>query len=329
MAATTLIIGQSTRRRQEISDLAESTQLFDRILHSSTPRETLAMLENFRIDLIFFGMEKLSKEAFEWTRYLKQRAEWSDIPLLALAAEGSEEDRIIGFESGASDCLTYATSTKEAAARIHRYLANKRRMDQLRKANADLARQSLTDELTGLGNRRFFHQTLEAEASRSSRSATTYSLMLVDLDHFKSINDTYGHPAGDAVLRAVSAALRRSLRKPDTVCRFGGEEFALIMPGTSSDAAHLVAERVRARIASLTPAELGIDLRVTASIGISTASGRGSAGHLEIIEEADQALYRAKENGRNRTEVYADGKRFFPSAFFSGQIDPATLARAI
>ena len=160
-----------------------------------------------------------------------------------------------------------------------------------------LERLSSTDPLTGLGNRRTFDKELETELKRSARTGETVSLLMIDVDHFKSVNDLHGHQTGDAVLREIGAVLAGSLRGADRGFRFGGEEFAAILPATPIASAVGVADRLRLAIAEH---KIG-DLNVTASIGIGCNDGHDAAS--EIIAAADAQLYLAKDRGRNRVEA--------------------------
>jgi len=298
MASTSLIIGESHSRRHIISKIIESTQIFSHIGQSSDGQEALKRLKNHSVDVIFYGAEKLSSQSFKWLKQLNKQVESKNIPVFIFSSEENEKERIMGLESGASDCLTYEISAKEAAARIRQ-------------------RQAMTDPLTGLCNRRFFALALESEAARSSRTEEPFSLLILDLDHFKKINDRFGHQAGDAVLQVVASTLRTSIRKFDTACRYGGEEFAIIMPGTTSANSYRIAERIRKKIASLSNNQLPINVPVTVSIGICCAAEPNFIDCDKMILEADYALYRAKRRGRNLTEIFKRTERIFPSDVLS------------
>ncbi len=170
--------------------------------------------------------------------------------------------------------------------------------DELQVANEKLHSLSMTDALTGLWNRRAFDSQLEMAVIAAQRSGLPIALMLIDADNFKSINDRYGHPYGDTVLRNIAAVLNRVTRAEEIACRFGGEEFAVLMPGHHADAAAVLAERVLASM-SLFPWEHG---PVTASIGLAMCSKGCSSD--DLLDHADAALYRAKRQGRNRVVMY-------------------------
>lgn len=175
----------------------------------------------------------------------------------------------------------------------------------LQAANAELERLANTDPLTGLANRRHLLARLEEEVQRTQRYGRTLSLVLLDLDHFKEVNDRYGHPAGDEVLRGVAGALRGASRGVDLAGRIGGEELVLLLPETEIEGAHAVAIRLRAEIESLEFSRGGeARWTVTASFGVAGARGEGASAD-DLVRDADAALYRAKAEGRNRVVLAA------------------------
>jgi len=168
-----------------------------------------------------------------------------------------------------------------------------------RRARQEVERLSRTDPLTGLFNRRHLEETLRAEYERARRYNHDLSLAMIDVDHFKRVNDRYGHPAGDRVLAEVADVCRRGIRTTDLAARYGGEEFCLVLPQTGIRAAVVVAERVRALIEELRFESPDGGFQATVSIGVAAVAGR-DVGWEPILSEADQALYRAKKTGRNR-----------------------------
>jgi diguanylate cyclase (GGDEF)-like protein/PAS domain S-box-containing protein len=179
-----------------------------------------------------------------------------------------------------------------------------------------LRNQSVKDALTGLYNRRYLEETLEREVRRAARAEQSLGLLMLDLDHFKQFNDTYGHDAGDAVLRATGSFLVNSVRAEDVVCRFGGEEFVVILPTATLQAAHARADRIRSKLGDLTVLHQGRSMgTITASIGVAALPTNGTSGK-ELIAAADAALYRAKREGRDRV-VAAEAKAVTEAAAIS------------
>jgi diguanylate cyclase (GGDEF)-like protein/PAS domain S-box-containing protein len=182
------------------------------------------------------------------------------------------------------------------AGQIGLSIANIRLRDALRS-------QSIKDPLTGLYNRRYLEEMLEREIRRAVRSEQSVGVLMLDLDHFKNFNDTYGHDAGDAVLRETGAFLTRSIRAEDTVCRFGGEEFVIVLPTANAEAALARGERICSKMRELTVLHQGLSLgRITVSIGVSGLPAHGTSP-AELLAAADAALYRAKRDGRDRVVV--------------------------
>lgn len=174
---------------------------------------------------------------------------------------------------------------------------------ELLKQNFELQRLAITDPVTLLKNHRFFQDQLKIEVARAVRHERSLALIMIDIDHFKTFNDTYGHPAGDRLLREVGSRLIEAVRNLDTVARYGGEEFAILLPDTSAESARLVAERIRTGFASV-PFLLsnGNSTLVTVSLGIATCPQHATTA-AALVEVADQALYRAKGQGRNQSIV--------------------------
>ena len=182
----------------------------------------------------------------------------------------------------------------------------KERTYELEQANKKLDLISRTDELTQLPNRRDMHRTIEKEVDRANRFRKAFSIIFIDIDHFKDVNDTYGHAAGDAVLKSVASTIRSLLRKYDVLARYGGEEFLTLLPETElKDAAH-VAERFRKQIENQTIFFGGKEIKVTITLGVAQFdSGQGAE---KCIQLADKALYEGKEHGRNKVILWTDDK---------------------
>jgi diguanylate cyclase (GGDEF)-like protein len=171
------------------------------------------------------------------------------------------------------------------------------------KLREELRRHSETDALTGVANRRRFHQALEIECMRYTRGHAPLSLLMIDLDRFKDVNDRYGHPAGDAVLCSVANLLVASLRKTDVLARYGGEEFAVLLPETRMEGALVIAERIRKIVGSNPIVTDGDCIRISVSVGVASHANDNEVNAQILLKKADLALYRAKTAGRNRVEI--------------------------
>lgn len=178
-------------------------------------------------------------------------------------------------------------------------------LQELESANQELERKNISDELTGLHNRRFYDQKILAEYRRSRRNHTALSLVLIDIDHFKNVNDTHGHLAGDHCLVIIAKFIKESLkRSTDKAFRYGGEEFCLILPDTDAEGALLIAEQLRKAVGKEVLNFEEIEIPVTISCGICTYQQQTDIGPEQLFSGADKALYQAKESGRNQTVQY-------------------------
>lgn len=223
--------------------------------------------------------------------------------IVMLTGQAGEAETLEGFASGADDYIDKKTAVDELLARVRagaRIVALQR---ALLESNQRLEELSLTDPLTSLRNRRAFEEELASAVEHARRYERPLSLAILDVDYFKPINDTFGHPAGDAVLRAVAQLLDGTTRHSDFVARIGGEEFAVLLPETPLFDALQFGEKVRAAIAAATIRTGEVEHHVTVSVGVACTAHSRIVQARELFEAADQALYRAKENGRNRVEV--------------------------
>ncbi|RRH96474.1 PleD family two-component system response regulator [Mesorhizobium tamadayense] len=228
------------------------------------------------------------------------------LPIILLA-DGGEEGRIIrGLELGINDYLTRPIDQHELTARLRTQVRRKRYNDQLRASVTQTIEMAVTDGLTGLHNRRYLDSHLETLLDRAVARRRPLSVMITDLDRFKSINDAHGHDGGDDVLREFARRLRKNVRGIDLACRFGGEEFVVVMPDTDGVIAEKVAERIRAEIAQM-PFAVGTEgktIEVTVSVGVSSLL-KGADTVAALMKRADLALYEAKSGGRNRVVAKA------------------------
>ena len=228
------------------------------------------------------------------------------LPIMLLA-EASEDQRIIrGLELGINDYLVRPVDPHELTARLRTQVRRKRYNDQLRASVTQTIEMAVTDGLTGLHNRRYLDSHLQTLFERAVARRRPLSMMITDLDRFKAINDTHGHDGGDDVLREFAQRLRKNVRGIDLACRFGGEEFVVVMPDTDGFVAEKVAERIRAEIAR-EPFAIGHEgktIEVTVSVGVSSLL-KGPDTVEAMMKRADLALYEAKSGGRNRVVAKA------------------------
>jgi diguanylate cyclase (GGDEF)-like protein len=263
-------------------------------LHSSfSSADGLAQAGTILPDLILLDVDMPDMDGFEVCRRLKQIPATMNIPIVFLTGAGSTDEKIRGLELGAVDYVTKPFEPAELRARVRAALRTKYLLDLLNK-------KAMIDGLTGLWNRTFFDQTLQAQLSLAKRSGQPVSIVICDLDHFKGINDRCGHLTGDEALRIVAASMQATCRIEDTVCRYGGEEFGIIVPNTPADRAAILTERLRKNIEKLQLQHRGIAVPITCSFGIAELD---TCGEKELVACADAALYRAKTSGRNRFEI--------------------------
>jgi diguanylate cyclase (GGDEF)-like protein len=224
----------------------------------------------------------------EAARVVRQEAEYLSVPIVFLSTEAGRERQLAAMETGADDFLQKPIAEDQLIAAVKIRAARFR----------SLAEQINRDSLTGLLNHISFKLQLEAELSRTVRAGSPLTLAMLDIDHFKRVNDTYGHPVGDRVIRGVATLLRKRLRKSDLIGRYGGEEFAVVMPDTDCEAAIRVLNELRENCAQIVCCSGEQEFSCTLSIGVATSSGYADMGAL--IRAADGALYEAKRGGRNR-----------------------------
>src|ERR1700733_5707084 len=228
------------------------------------------------------------------------------VPILAIADADNNARLLRGLEIGVNDYLLRPVDKNELLARARTQIRKRRYTDHLRDNVQNSIEMAITDALTGLHNRRYMESHLGTLAEQASVRGKPLALMMLDIDFFKAINDNYGHDAGDDVLREFAVRVRKSIRGIDLACRYGGEEFVIVMPETDLHVAGVVAERLRRSVAgdpfAVNKGEKRIE--VTISIGLSTLERKGEAV-ADVLKRADIALYRAKHDGRNRVVANA------------------------
>jgi two-component system cell cycle response regulator len=265
------------------------------------PNEAVFRAADGHYDLVIVSLALQNFDALRLCSQLRSLERTRNIPILAVAEPDNEARMLRGLEIGVNDYLMRPIDKNELLARVRSQIRKRRYAERLRDNVHMSIEMALTDALTGLFNRRYMESHLSTLIEQAVARGKPLSALVLDIDYFKSINDSHGHDAGDDVLRDFAMRIRRSIRGIDLACRFGGEEFVVIMPETDVAVATMVAERLRRRIAAdpFTIQQGARKLPVTISIGIAALRGRddNAAG---LLKRADQALYRAKRDGRNR-----------------------------
>ena len=224
--------------------------------------------------------------------------------IIMLTAMDDKDNVVLGLESGVDEYLTKPFNSRELIARVASGLRILRLEEQLMQSRQQMEVLAMYDGLTGLLNRRAIEENAEAEFNMAGRKERTLSVILLDIDHFKSVNDRFGHKFGDHTLRQVAKILTEDLRNYDRIGRWGGEEFILILPDTQLKDAATVAERVRVRMAEMQMSlENGEAFSVQISLGVACTTGQFPS-LTKLIDAADQALYQAKQTGRNRVCIF-------------------------
>jgi two-component system cell cycle response regulator len=248
-------------------------------------------------DVILLDIEMPGLDGYQVLSELKRDPGLENIPVVFLTSRSGTEDVVAGLRGGAHDYLKKPFEPIELLARVGSAIHVKKLQDQLQQRNAELDRTSRTDQLTGLFNRRHLDEELMRRNKDSLRHDDPVCLLLLDIDHFKHVNDTYGHPVGDQVLREFAQRMSLGVRAGDVAGRWGGEEFLVILARTDLAGAQEVAERIRSATAATPMTAAGQDIGVTVSGGCAMGPG-DSAG--DVVRLADQCLYKAKQAGRNR-----------------------------
>ena len=269
------------------------------------PAEALIRAAEGDYELIIVSLSLENFDGLRLCSQLRSVDRTRHIPILVIADPDSDARLARGLEIGVNDYLVRPLDKNEMLARVRTQIKKKRYAERLRDNVQMSIEAAITDALTGLHNRRYMETHLNALVEQAASHGKPIAVLVLDIDFFKAINDTHGHDAGDDVLREFALRIRKSIRNIDLACRYGGEEFVIVMPETDMGVATMVAERLRRAVAGESfPVQQGMKLlNVTLSIGLATLSDAGGDA-AAILKRADQALYRAKRDGRNR--VVAD-----------------------
>jgi two-component system cell cycle response regulator len=310
--ASTLIEAGITGRILIIEDRPESVAWFSGALEPAnkvsavdTFEEALVRVRGGDYDLIVVSLGMRGFDGLRLCSQLRSLPEGRNVPILVVVSDGDRRKLNQALEMGVNDYLTRPVDKNELVARVRTQLRKKLYADRVRH-NVQLSLEmAITDQLTGLHNRRYMSRHLDNLLAQASKSGKALAFLIMDIDFFKSVNDTHGHDIGDEVLREFARRISANVRGIDLACRYGGEEFVVVMPDTDVAYAYAVAERLRKSIET-TPIEISRapgKLSITISIGIAESENDNDSAE-DLLYRADQALYRAKKTGRNR--VVAD-----------------------
>ncbi len=297
--ANVLVVGDPGRTSERLTErLAE-----DHAPVLETDPRRAAQTASGRWDLIIIDLTADNFDGMRLAARLRSDNETRHAPILAIVDPDARERMVQALDLGVNDILRAPVDPLELSARVRTQVKRKRYADYLRATLDQSMELAVTDQLTGLHNRRFMTTQLSELVERSGADHTPLSVMITDIDHFKRVNDTYGHDVGDFVLREFARRLSANVRAVDLACRFGGEEFVVMMPGADIEQAKAAAERFRAAVAAAAfqAGAGGQMLDVTTSVGVSALHPGDSAD--KMLKRADQALYAAKERGRDRVVV--------------------------
>ena len=309
MKAKILVIEDSVTQGQRLRDSLR-TFGYEVDLVSSGP-EGLKQARLSPPDLVLLDVVMSDMDGFAVCRWLKLHEETRDIPVIMLTVRGEVSDRVEGLHIGADDYLPKPFDDSELDARIFAALRAKTKREELVRRNSELESMlrsvevlAVTDALTGLNNRRRFDDALSHEFKLSRRYGTQLSCLMIDVDGFKQINDTHGHDAGDKVLRALSKLLSDTLREVDHLARFGGDEFAILMPQTGKSSAKIAADRICSQVRAHRFDGVPNGQAVTVSLGIADTGDVTGSDPEVLVRAADEALIAAKRYGRDRVVMF-------------------------
>jgi two-component system, cell cycle response regulator len=267
---------------------------------SKDGREALKMAEENLPDLILLDVMMPKLNGYEVLKLLKENEALQHIPVIFLTVKGETDSKVVGLRMGGHDYITKPFDLDELIARVEAALRIKGEHDHLREANQRLSELSMTDPLTSLYNRRYLMERFHEEVERARRYKYPLACLMLDIDNFKTINDTYGHLQGDQILQQIAVIMKNSNRVVDIIARYGGEEFLLILPQTDLGGAKVVGERLGKLISETRFVRNDPDQLVTISLGASAFASENVGTKEELLKSADDALLEAKRQGKNR-----------------------------
>lgn len=304
MNGKVLVVDDSQQARVAIKEAL--TDLFDVFIEADDGLSAIKAFVEEKPGFIITDIEMPSINGYRLISTVRNMEDGKDLPIIMLSGtKNSLKKKLTGFNLGASDFLMKPFEKEELVARVKSLLRTRFLLDELREKNTLLERLAVTDELTGLYNRRHFFETVKEQMALGLRHNFKIACLLMDIDHFKKINDTHGHIAGDDVLRKVGSLLNSCKREGELLARFGGEEFIMCLFNTDSASVLRAAERFRQLIKSFEfSSNNHPKLHVTVSIGVAIYPQAAIITIDELIKAADNALYRSKVEGRDRVSLY-------------------------
>ena len=293
-----LIVDDHQRSAQRILDALEKEHIAQL---EADPATALQRLTGGQFDLVMISLSLSGSDGLRLCSQIRSIEKLRHIPIVVLVEPGAEARLLRGLDLGVTDYLMRPIDRNEMLARVRTQIRRRRYTDFLRTRLEQSVEAAVTDPLTGLHNRRYMESHLRTLVDESLHKGRALSILVADIDHFKSVNDRFGHDAGDVVLREFAARLKRNTRGIDLTCRMGGEEFVVIMPDTDLEKACWVGERLRegTAVEPFKISQAGASIPVTASVGVASLEMANDTSE-SIFKRADQALYAAKRTGRNR-----------------------------
>lgn len=304
--ALTVLIAEDNRDLRDIVARMVKT-LGHEIAVASTGKEALQQVHDHSPDIVLLDIMMPEMDGLEFCRALQAEDLLRNLHIIITSARDALEDKVKGFELGAADYLTKPFSLAELRARLQVGERIVRHRKLIKEQQEQLEHMAREDVLTKLSNRRHFNERLQEEWQRALRYGYSLSLLMCDIDHFKQVNDVYGHLHGDLVLQEVAQALVRGSRASDVVARYGGEEFVVLLCEARLEQALIAAERLRTAVKAQSLSHASGSFHVTISVGVTTLAIEGSASPAQLLAEADEALYAAKRLGRDRVECFKRG----------------------
>jgi diguanylate cyclase (GGDEF)-like protein len=308
MPKNLLIVDDSPGLRKTIRSAVEPAGLFSGIYEAENGAHALEVLAHREIGFVITDLNMPVMDGFKLITAIRQGGpleEIHQVPLIILSSENTSKDKVKGLSLGASDYILKPFDPEELLTRVRIHLKLKTLQEELLQKNRELEHLSLTDELTGLFNRRYFFSRMEEEFGRSGRYQFQISCMMIDVDYFKQINDTLGHQAGDVALQKIARILQVNTRIYNVTARLGGDEFIIGIMHGDTQGALILADRLRTFVYHTCFFEADQNLpSPTLSIGIAVYPAAGIRNLDDLINAADSALYKAKKIGRNRVVLH-------------------------